>query len=421
MSKVIEAQNISKKYTIYHEARGGYSTLVETLSTKARFWMKYLRNTLNKKENALKGKTEDFWALKDVNFSLNEGDRLGIIGRNGSGKSTLLKIISRIVSPTTGHARIKGRLASLLEVGTGFHPELTGRENIFLNGAILGMQRSEIQRNFDEIVEFSELSRFLDTPVKYYSSGMYTRLGFAIAAHLDPDILIIDEVLAVGDAQFQQKCLKKLNKLSSGGRTILFVSHDVGSVLTICNKGLYLENGLVKESGPIEQCVNAYMSKCPIQKLSWQGNEGDEHIRFYHCSIKTNQADREFFYQGEPATVQVEYEILKPSPDLVFGINIWNQRNQLLARSHTYDDVAQFEKFTQPGKHQVSFALDTALFHEGEYLIKLDCSLFNRHNILADQITLKYPVFAQNKNTRFNHLSERDGLFLGNKWSITSK
>ena len=417
MSKVIDAQNISKKYTLYHESQGGYSTLVETLSTKARFWKQYLRNCLSNKE-CTQRKREDFWALKDVSFSLNEGDRLGIIGRNGSGKSTLLKIISRIISPSSGQARIKGRIASLLEVGTGFHPELTGRENVFLNGAILGMNRSEIQRNFDEIVAFSELERFLDTPVKYYSSGMYARLGFAIAAHLDPDVLIVDEVLAVGDAAFQQKCLKKLNRLSSGGRTILFVSHDVGSVLTICNKGLYLEDGVAKEFGPIEQCVNAYMSKCPIQKLSWNGNEGDEHIRFYQCSLKANQPDREFFYQGESVTVQVEYEILKTSPDLVFGINVLNQRNQLLARSHIYDDIEKFDKFTKPGKHKVSFALNAALFHEGEYLIKLDCSLFNKHPIISDQITLKYPVFTQEKNTRFSHLNERDGLFLGNHWSI---
>ncbi len=203
---------------------------------------------------------EDFWALKDVSFEVKQGDRIGIIGRNGAGKSTLLKILSRITEPTTGSVRIKGRVASLLEVGTGFHPELTGRENIFLNGAILGMGRAEIKKKFDEIVDFAEIEKFLDTPVKRYSSGMYVRLAFAVAAHLEPEILIVDEVLAVGDAQFQKKCLGKMEEVGREGRTVLFVSHNSSVLRQLCNKGLLLCNGIVAMSGTMEKVMNEYFA-----------------------------------------------------------------------------------------------------------------------------------------------------------------
>lgn len=266
MSKynVIEVKNVSKKYYISHELASSYSTLVETLSNQVRGVMRKIKNQLKKKSNC-ESQGEEFWALKDVSFELKEGDRLGILGRNGAGKSTLLKILSRIIEPTSGQIKIRGKIASLLEVGTGFHPELSGRENIFLNGAILGMSRVEIVRKFDEIVAFAEVEKFLDTPVKRYSSGMYTRLGFAIAAHLDPHILILDEVLAVGDSQFQTKCLQKMKDLAKGGRTIIFVSHTPQSVQTLCNKAIYLEHGRLKESGDVLKCIEAYdNTKIPI-------------------------------------------------------------------------------------------------------------------------------------------------------------
>ena len=199
---------------------------------------------------------EEFWALKDVSFEINQGDRVGIIGRNGAGKSTLLKILSRITEPTSGRIRIKGRVASLLEVGTGFHPELTGRENIFLNGAILGMNRMEIRKKFDEIVAFAEIEKFLDTPVKRYSSGMYVRLAFAVAAHMEPEILVVDEVLAVGDAQFQKKCLGKMEQVSTNeGRTVLFVSHNMGVVAQLCQTGIRISNGQIKMPEDIKKVV----------------------------------------------------------------------------------------------------------------------------------------------------------------------
>jgi lipopolysaccharide transport system ATP-binding protein len=204
---------------------------------------------------------ESFWALKDVSFEVKEGDRVGIIGRNGAGKSTLLKVLSRITEPSTGRVRMKGRVASLLEVGTGFHPELTGRENVYLNGAILGMSRAEIKQKFDEIVAFSEVEKFLDTPVKRYSSGMYVRLAFAVAAHLEPEVLIVDEVLAVGDIQFQEKCLGKMEDVSASGRTILFVSHNMDSIRKLCSIGIFMKSGMMKEIGGIEEVIGNYLGQ----------------------------------------------------------------------------------------------------------------------------------------------------------------
>lgn len=249
--EVIVAEDISKKYIIDHQraARKNF-TLRDTFSDK-------FKHFFGKGEED-EVEQEEFWALRDVNFSVNQGDRVGIIGHNGAGKSTLLKILSKITEPTSGRVTIKGRVASLLEVGTGFHPELTGRENIFLNGAILGMKRHEIKAAFDSIVDFAGVDKFLDTPVKRYSSGMYVRLGFAISAHLSPEILIIDEVLAVGDADFQKKCLGKMRDVSESGRTILFVSHNLAAVQSLCNRAFYFEHGRLKLQGDTTHVVNNY-------------------------------------------------------------------------------------------------------------------------------------------------------------------
>jgi lipopolysaccharide transport system ATP-binding protein len=293
---------------------------------------------------------------------------------------------------------------------------LTGRENIFLNGAILGMSHREIKQKFDEIVAFSEVEKFLDTPVKRFSSGMITRLGFAIAAHLDPDLLIVDEVLAVGDAQFQQKCLKKMNELGSHGRTVLFVSHDVGSILTLCNKGIYLEKGRLKAWGPVDESINAYLRTANMRALAWEGNEGDEHIRFYKASLAADSPLKEFFFQGESTNLEIEYEVLQSNLDLIVGFGIWNHRHQLLGRSHTSDDVDNFQQFTHKGRHKLSFKLDAGLFHEGEYLIKVDCFIHNKKRVLNDEILLKFPIYSPKKNTRFSHMHEKEGIFLGNRW-----
>ncbi len=257
---IIKVENLGKKYIIGHNLNfgGAYrsQSLRDTFAHTARGFYQRLRHPLS--PNAENTEVEEFWALRDLDFEIKAGDRVGIIGRNGAGKSTLLKILSRITEPTTGRIEINGRVASLLEVGTGFHPELSGRENIYLNGAILGMTRGEIKTKFDEIVDFSEIEKFLDTPVKRYSSGMYVRLAFSVAAHLEPEILIVDEVLAVGDAQFQKKCLGKMEEVGKEGRTVLFVSHNMAMISNLCQTGMVLNEGNLEFYGQVSDAVVKY-------------------------------------------------------------------------------------------------------------------------------------------------------------------
>ena len=256
---VIRAEGLGKKYLIGHQASNdGYVALRDVMARTAKGFVRSARDMLRGRQLVAGDEIEEFWALKDVDFEIKRGDVVGIIGRNGAGKSTLLKILSRITEPSTGRVEIKGRVASLLEVGTGFHPELSGRENIFLNGAILGMSHTEIKRKFDEIVAFADVEKFLDTPVKRYSSGMYVRLAFAVAAHLEPEILVVDEVLAVGDAEFQKKCLGKMGEVAVHGRTVLFVSHNVAAVRTLCKSAISLKQGEIAHSGSTAYVLSAY-------------------------------------------------------------------------------------------------------------------------------------------------------------------
>jgi lipopolysaccharide transport system ATP-binding protein len=252
MSGIITVENLGKKYRLRHQKQETYATLRDTITNS-------VKNIFSSnKEN--KATIEEFWALRNVSFEIQKGDRVGIIGSNGAGKSTLLKILSRVVHPTEGRITMEGKIASLLEVGTGFHPELSGRENIYLNGVILGMSRKEIQKKFDEIVAFSEIDKFLDTPVKRYSSGMFVRLAFSVAVHMEPDILIVDEVLAVGDAQFQKKSAAKMESISKDeGRTILFVSHNMPAMAKLCPTSIYLKDGMVKRIGNTEEVVHEYL------------------------------------------------------------------------------------------------------------------------------------------------------------------
>ena len=263
MSKpIIHVENLSKAYQIGQIGTGTISRDIE------RFWITKIRGKEDPflkigetNDRSAKGNSDIVWSLRDINFEINQGEAVGIIGKNGAGKSTLLKLLSRVTSPTTGEIKVKGRIASLLEVGTGFHPELSGRENIYLNGAILGMRKKEITRKLDEIIDFSGVERYIDTPVKRYSSGMYVRLAFAVAAHLESEILIVDEVLAVGDAEFQKKCLGKMGEISRGeGRTVLFVSHNMAAVKSLCSKGIVLENGLIKKIDTVENVVGYYLT-----------------------------------------------------------------------------------------------------------------------------------------------------------------
>lgn len=268
---VIRVENLSKRYLIGQGgAKGGsYSTFRESIVSG----VKAIAGKVTKKTSQANS-TEEFWALKDVSFEINRGDVVGIIGRNGAGKSTLLKVLSRITEPTDGKITMDGRIASLLEVGTGFHPELTGRENVYLNGSILGMSRAEVKRKFDEIVAFSEVEKFLDTPVKRYSSGMYTRLAFAVAAHLECEILVVDEVLAVGDSEFQKKCLGKMGEVAASGRTVLFVSHNLGMMGHICHTGLYLQKGKLVEHGEISKILSDYLQTADRNQLYRPARKG---------------------------------------------------------------------------------------------------------------------------------------------------
>jgi len=321
MSPVIKVENLGKKYTISHQQREQYTSLRDVITNGVAAFGKKLFSPFTHNSSQNTPHSEDFWALKDISFEVKQGDRIGIIGRNGAGKSTLLKILSRITEPTTGSVRIKGRVASLLEVGTGFHPELTGRENIFLNGAILGMGRAEIKKKFDEIVDFAEIEKFLDTPVKRYSSGMYVRLAFAVAAHLEPEILIVDEVLAVGDAQFQKKCLGKMQDVSAKeGRTVLFVSHQMGTITQLCTQAILLDNGKVTETGMVSEVVSAYMNQSGANLPGFQA------AQFNTKDIAIVRAET-FDGDGKPVTTFTHFNSI--TIVITFKINQWHKGSEI--------------------------------------------------------------------------------------------
>ncbi len=328
MSIAIKADNISKAYQL-----GEFST--GTISRDIERWWALFRGKEDPylkigetNDRSTKGTSDIVWSLKDINFEINQGDAVGIIGRNGAGKSTLLKILSRVTTPTTGNIKVKGRIASLLEVGTGFHPELTGRENIYLNGAILGMRKQEITRKFDEIVDFSGVERYIDTPVKRYSSGMYVRLAFAVAAHLESEILIVDEVLAVGDAEFQKKCLGKMGDVSKGeGRTILFVSHNMAAVTTLCNQCILLKNGQLKESGTTSKIIDSYI----MSGKSLEGEITEDEIVYEQKyewakfkSIRTvgKRGIESSFGINEEIDIEIEFEVLKDGETIQTSVHI---------------------------------------------------------------------------------------------------
>jgi lipopolysaccharide transport system ATP-binding protein len=319
-------------------------------------------------DRATKGSSDFVYSLQDINFEINQGDAVGIIGRNGAGKSTLLKILSRVTTPTTGKINIKGRVASLLEVGTGFHPELTGRENIYLNGAILGMRKREIDRKLDEIIDFSGVERYIDTPVKRYSSGMYVRLAFAVAAHLESEILIVDEVLAVGDAEFQKKCLGKMGEVSKGeGRTVLFVSHNMAAVQSLCGKGILLKDGSLNFTGNAVEAVSAYqktgVSNGVVNSIWDEVNApGDYRAKILSASAKPSSGDAINFGSGITLSFIIKSMIDKSLLDLSFDLK--NQEEVLLFHHGNYiSDSATLAK----GKYQMDIKIPPFLLNEGNY------------------------------------------------------
>jgi lipopolysaccharide transport system ATP-binding protein len=379
MGRVIKAEGLGKWYSISRESHEPYGTLRDAITGGVKRLMKNRANPLRRGNGqSISGRGEGFWALRDVSFEVSKGERIGIIGRNGAGKTTLLKILSRITEPTEGRARIRGRVSSLLEVGTGFHPELTGRENIFLNGAILGMRGREIRNKFDEIVEFAEVERFLDMPVKRYSSGMYVRLAFAVAAHLDPDILLVDEVLAVGDAGFQKKCIGKMREVGREGRTILFVSHNMAAVESTCEKAIIIKDGQSSKVGNAKDMIGKYLedvkfySSLPLGERVDRNGRGN--IRFTEIQLEGREGDKTFEI-GEDIVVTMRAESsYSMDVHVRLALSIRTQNDVPLI---SCDSIQKAETYCIPARSgvKITCTIPRPPLNVGEYYINV--ALFN--------------------------------------------
>jgi lipopolysaccharide transport system ATP-binding protein len=372
MSNVISVENVSKSYRL---GMIGGGTLREDMS---RWWAQVRQqpdpNAKIGEEHHAHRMGEEFWALQDVSFKVKEGEILGIIGRNGAGKSTLLKILSRVTGPTSGYVKIRGRIASLLEVGTGFHPELTGKENIFLNGTILGMSKAEIRKKFDEIVAFSEIEEFLDTPVKRYSSGMYVRLAFAVAAHLEPEILIVDEVLAVGDAEFQKKCLGKMREVSTReGRTVLFVSHNMPAISTLCSAAIVMEKGRLTNQGPPRSLIADYLSlgSHGSAEAAWTFEEAPSSPLVKLHSVKVCRPDGTVSFDqpfGSPVALSMEFWCLRKMR-LLPSFHLYNQGGVMIFPTGPMHLAELGQKVYEPGLYRCSCVIPEAFLNTGTYFV----------------------------------------------------
>jgi len=355
----LQLKKVSKKYRIRRDADGGASVVRKVLSLRKR--------------------KEDFWALKDVSFEVHRAEALGIIGHNGAGKSTILKLLSRITTPTNGEIMINGRLSALIEVGSGFHPELTGRENVYLNGSILGMRRREITKKLDSIVEFAELRQFIDTPVKRYSSGMYVRLGFSIAAHLDPDILLLDEVLAVGDASFQRKCIQRITELKKNGTTIVFISHDLRAVQQLCDRVILLKKGQIEANGDPAETIALYQSLSSQLSERTAGGIGQKptgeavvtSLTFYD----ENDNECLTFETGKPLKAVLNYRVDKPLTDVIFEVQFYSQEGRL--QSFFSSETLGRSIDVEPGEGSIVFDCSSVGLGPGMYFI--DTGIRNRH------------------------------------------
>jgi len=378
---IITVKNISKKYNIVHQ-RGGYIAMRDIITNIAKHPLRFLKK---KTKQAIGRETKEvFWALKDIDFEIEKGEAVGIIGHNGSGKSTLLKILTGITPPATGEIKMRGKVASLLEVGTGFHPELTGRENIFLNGAILGMSKKEIVEKFDAIVEFSGVKKFLDTPVKRYSSGMYVRLAFAVAAHMEPDILLVDEVLAVGDAEFQKKCLGKMDEVTKQqDRTILFVSHNMSAVQKLCKRCILLENGKIKMIGETKDVVSTYLKK--LQTTTKKiGPYETKNKNITLNNIKLREHSKEKLYYNDPLIFDLLISNNCPIKNLEGGVQIINSAmNRIMTATVKVSEISS-------GKNQLSIIIDNPNLPPGNYSVNFGVTnIFYIEQILHFEIATK--------------------------------
>src|ERR1043165_1437611 len=400
MTTAISVKNIGKQYKIgaaqqkfqYNMFR---DVIMDTLMTPVRIY-RALRG------QGMRGasQTSTIWALKDVSFDLEEGKVLGIVGRNGAGKSTLLKILSRVTEPTEGTVTVRGRVGSLLEVGTGFHPELTGRENIYMNGAILGMKRLEIDKKFDEMVEFSEVAQFIDTPVKRYSSGMYLRLAFAVAAHLEPEILVVDEVLAVGDAEFQKKCLGKMNDVAQQGRTVLFVSHNMSAILRLTQEAIVLKKGQLIKRAPTPEAVDFYLASGQAEsgERVWDVDEIPvTSAPFKPIAVRIKDRNGKVVdtvRSTEPVIVEWEYCLNAPITGLRVGMYLSTMRGEYIFTAFDTDDAKQYEQFGArlAGRYVSRCHIPADFFNEGRYLLGVHASSFGVRRFFMDENALSFNV-----------------------------
>jgi lipopolysaccharide transport system ATP-binding protein len=382
---VIRVEGLGKKYSLHHEQSERYTALRDVVARQAKAAGRLLnpftlagqlRKAKRQAAQEHAAREEEFWALKDVSFEIRRGERVGIIGRNGAGKSTLLKILSRIIEPSTGRVEIRGRVASLLEVGTGFHPELTGRENIYLNGAILGMTRREIRSKFGEIVDFAEVEKFLDTPVKRYSSGMYVRLAFAVAAHLEPEILVVDEVLAVGDSNFQQKCLGKMEAVSAGGRTILFVSHNMHAIKRLCEKSILIEHGKISMEGQSTDVLSKYLSEDVSPDLGALEifepplDTSSPFIKSIEIVNSTGESSRAI-KPGERLDIRIEVSNQTSKHfELILGVEVLDEDRRSLFTTHS-NDIDSRALSIGPGQSIASCHIEENRLLPGNYYIQI--------------------------------------------------
>jgi lipopolysaccharide transport system ATP-binding protein len=405
---IIKVQGISKKYIIGHQQAERYTALRDVISNNVKQALKKTKSLIGAGPKLNGVSKEEFWALKNVSFEINEGDRVGIIGRNGAGKSTLLKILSRITEPTTGRITIGGRVASLLEVGTGFHPELTGRENVFLNGAILGMSRAEIRKKFDEIVAFAEVEKFLDTPVKRYSSGMYVRLAFAVAAHLEPEILIVDEVLAVGDVQFQKKCLGKMEDVSKNeGRTILFVSHNMGVLAQLCQRGILMEKGHLVDDNETRKVIDRYILNVQNGSNRYIGNDTNTSSIFF-TEVATINADRkltETFQFDESVYLKIRMRVRAEDPNAKVSITFQNNNGDFL--STIVEDMNSFSISNGEAEKIIKFA--PSVLAPNTYAFRL--AIFHHNVKVYDLVEMVCPFSVIDNGTK---MSIFEGINYGN-------
>jgi len=420
MSVVIKVENLSKQYRLGMVGTG-------TIRDDLKRWYASMRGKEDPflqvgdvNDRTQKGLSDYVWALKDINFEVKQGEVLGIIGKNGAGKSTLLKILSKVTQPTTGSIKMKGRIASLLEVGTGFHPELSGRENVFQNGAILGMTKKEIKSKFDEIVDFSGVERYIDTPVKRYSSGMFVRLAFAVAAHLEPEILIVDEVLAVGDADFQKKCLGKMKDVSGQGRTVLFVSHSMPSIKALCTKGLYLEYGTVKYGGDIEHTIAKYFEKNVIFEKKGiipetlkRYNTGQAKIKVVQILNKENNAVSEVRYK-EKIRVHLELDVYTEIQDALIDVKVVSNEGIIITHSINLDyDNTPYN--LQIGQHVFEVILDNPL-QPGSYNIDVGIHFSSCDTIDYLEHIYDFEVLKIGQNKDYTHTMNHGYLKLESVW-----